>query len=127
MNRIERFRTIALLAVGALAAPAFAGNPTVGSFYAEIARVRHMTAVDAASAEAGLRAAGFKLPVLPLDKGLTEGDVVGISGAMGLRVTTQHPTQAIGESQLTVFSTVFGAQLKGATVDGSGNVIQVLS
>jgi hypothetical protein len=69
-------------------------------------------------------AAGFRLPVVPLDKALTEGDVVGVSHAMGIRVTTQRPGQPFGEAQLSVFSAVFGNQLRGAAVDRAGNVYQ---
>lgn len=124
MNRISRIRMIALLAVGACVAPAFASDLTVGRFYSEIARVRQMSAVDAVSAEHGLRAAGFKLPVLSLNKGLTEGDVIGIAQAMGIRVTTQRPSHPFSDEQLAVFSEVFGGQLKGAAVDRKGNVFQ---
>src|SRR5262245_38930216 len=113
MSRANRIRMFALLAAGTLVAPAYAGDPTVGRFYKEIARVRHMAAVDAASAEANLRAAGFRLVALPLDKELTEADVTAISHAMGIGVTTQRPSQRFGERQLSVFLTVFGQQLKG--------------
>ncbi|HEX4826304.1 MAG TPA: hypothetical protein VFV19_18535 [Candidatus Polarisedimenticolaceae bacterium] len=125
MIRNNRLRAFALLAVATLLAPVFASDLTVGHFYSEIAKIRHMPAVDASSVEAGLRAAGFKLPALALNKALTEGDVIGISNAMGIHVTTQRPSQPFGEQELTVFSAVFGQQLKGAAVDGHGIVYQV--
>jgi hypothetical protein len=102
---------IALLAVGAAVAPAFAGNVTVGRFYTQLAQAKHLVSVDAASAEANLRGAGFNLPRLALDKGLTEGDMTAISTTLGLAVTTERPTQLITESQLNTFMASFGNQL----------------
>jgi len=102
---------IALLAVGAAVAPAFAGNVTVGRFYTQLAQAKHLVSVDAASAEASLRGAGFNLPGLALDKSLTEGDMTAISTSLGLAVTTERPTQLISESQLNTFMASFGNQL----------------
>jgi hypothetical protein len=102
---------IALLAVGTVVAPAFAGNVTVGHFYTQLAQAKHLVSVDAASAEANLRGAGFNLPRLALDKSLTEGDMTSISTSLGLAVTTERPTQLISESQLNTFMASFGNQL----------------
>src|SRR5260221_12726127 len=99
MRRVNRFGMIAVLAVATVVAPAFAGNVTVGHFYTELAQAKHLVSVDAASAEANLRGAGFSLPKLALDKSLTEGDVASISSALGLVVPTAKPTQLISESQ----------------------------
>src|SRR5882672_9558935 len=95
MRRVNRFGMIAVLAVATVVAPAFAGNVTVGRFYTELAQAKHLVSVDAASAEANLRGAGFNLPKLELNKGLTEGDMTSISNALGLVVTTEKPSQLI--------------------------------
>jgi hypothetical protein len=111
MRRVNRFGLIAVIAAAAVAAPAFAGSVTVGRFYIEIAKAKHMGAVDATSAEANLRSAGFNLPSISLDKSLTEFDVASISRTLGLSVTTTHPEAAISEGQMGQFITSFGSQL----------------
>ena len=111
MMRVNRFGLIAVLAVATVVAPAFAGNVTVGQFYTELAQAKHLVSVDAASAEANLRGAGFNLPKLALDKSLTEGDMASISSALGLAVTTSRPSQLISESQMSTFMSSFGSQL----------------
>jgi hypothetical protein len=113
---------IAVLAVGTVLAPAFAGSVTVGHFYTELAKAKHLVSVDAASAEANLRGAGFDLPKLALAKSLTEGDVTAISNALGLAVTTQRPSELVSDSRLNTYMTSFGSQL-GAPVRG-GNPYQ---
>ena len=120
MRKVNRLGMIAVLAVGAVVAPAFAGNVTVGRFYTQLAQAKHLVAVDAASAEANLRGAGFNLPRLALDKSLTEGDMTAISTALGVSVSTERPTQLISESQLNTFMSSFGNQLgvqKGSTAN----------
>jgi hypothetical protein len=111
MRRFNRFGLIAVLAVAAAAAPAFAGNVTVGRFYTELAKAKHLGAVDASSAEASLRSAGFRLPQLGLDRNLTEGDVTSISSALGIAVTTSRPTSAVSETQMNQYLSSFGSQL----------------
>jgi len=120
MRRVNRFGLIAVLAVVAAVAPAFAGNVTVGRFYTEIAKAKQLTAVDASSAQASLRAAGFSVPDLALGKALTEGDVTSISNALGIKVTTSRPTELVTESQLGQFMNSFGSQL-GGTSELKGN------
>ena len=120
MRRVNRFGMIAVLAVGTVMAPAFAGNVSVGRFYTELAQAKNLVSVDAASAEANLRGAGVNLPKLALDKSLTEGDVTTISNALGLVVTTERPSQLISESQLNTFMASFGSQLGAPTVKGTG-------
>jgi len=116
MRRVNRFGMIAAIAVFAVAAPAMAGNITVGRFYTEIAKAKHMVVVDASSAEAGLRGAGIKLPQLSLNKDLTEGDVTAISTALGLAVTTNRPSELVSESQMNTFMSSFGGQLGAGTI-----------
>jgi len=120
MRRVNRFGMIAVLAVGTVVAPAFAGNVTVGRFYTELAQAKNLVAVDVASAEASLRGAGINLPKFALDKSLTEGDMTAISNALGLAVTTERPSQLISESLLSTFMASFGSQL-GARAVGVGN------
>jgi len=118
MKRVTRFGTIAVLAVAAVVAPAFTGDVSAGRFYKELAQAKHLVSVDAASAEASLRGAGFGLPALPLNKSLTEGDVTSISNALGLKVTTQKPSQLISEAQLNSYMFSFGSQLAAKTLGG---------
>jgi hypothetical protein len=106
---------IAVLAAAAVALPALAGNVTVGRFYTELAKAKHLGAVDATSAEANLRSAGFRLPSLSLDKTLTEGDVAAISTSLGLSVTTTRPTAVVSDSQMGQFVGSYGTQLGGTS------------
>jgi len=101
---------VALLTLGTAVAT-FAGNVTVGRFYVELAKAKKVSAVDAVSAEAGLRQAGINLPKLSLDKGLTEGDMKSISASLGLTVKTEQPAAAISETQLSTFMSSFEPQL----------------
>src|SRR6516162_9225277 len=110
MTRFNRFGMIAVLAAAALALPAFAGNVTVGRFYTELAKAKHLGAVDATSAEANLRAAGFHLPSINLDKTLTEADVAAISTSLGVSVSTSRPTSVVSESQMSQFVGSYGTQ-----------------
>jgi len=112
MRRFNRFGLIAVLAVAAAAAPAFAGNVTVGRFYTEIAKAKHMSAVDAASAEASLRGAGYRLPQLDLSKDLTESDVTSISKSLGRSVTTSRPAASVSETQMNRFMASFGQEIE---------------
>src|SRR5262245_61899344 len=115
MKKVQRFGLVALLAVSTAVAPALAGGVTVGRFYKDLAQAKHLGAVDGPAAEASLRGAGFNLPNLSLDKSLTEGDMTSISGALGLTVTTNKPSQLISEAQLNTFMASFGSQLGGKT------------
>jgi hypothetical protein len=117
---------IAVLAVGTVMAPAFAGNVTVGRFYTAVAQAKHLGSADAASAEASLRGAGFSLPTLDLSKSLTEGDMTSISSALGLRVTTEKPSQLISETQLNSFMASFGSQIGATAVKGNTFETQTL-
>jgi len=110
MTRFNRFGMIAVLAAAALALPAFAGNVTVGRFYTELAKAKHLGAVDATSAEANLRAAGYRLPSIALDKTLTEGDVAAISTSLGVSVSTSRPGSPVSESQMSQFVGSYGTQ-----------------
>jgi hypothetical protein len=114
MKRVNRIAIMAALAVAVAALPARADTVTVGRFYTEIAKAKRITAMDATSAEANLRAAGYLLPNLAHSKTLTEGDIVSVSEALGLNVTTSRPSEAVNETQLSQFVSSFSTQL-GAT------------
>jgi hypothetical protein len=118
---------IAVLAVVSVVAPAFAANVTVGRFYTELAKAKHLVAVDAASAEANLRGAGVNLPNLALDKSLTEGDVTSIASSLGVAVTTARPSQPISETQMNTFMSSFGGQIGAPKVKGGGDPFQINS
>ena len=126
MRTVNRFGMIAVLAVATVVAPAFAGNVTVGNFYTELAQAKHLVSVDAASAEANLRGAGFNLPKLGLDKSLTEGDMTSIATSLGLTVTTDRPSSPISELQMNTFMSSFGGQIGAPTV-GAGSLFQTQS
>ena len=127
MKRVNRFGMIAVLAVGTVMAPAFAGNVTVGRFYTELAQAKHLVSVDAASSEASLRGAGYSLPKLALNKSLSEGDMTSISNVLGVAVTTQKPSALVSETQMGTYMSSFGGQLgfasatKGAGVTDPNN------
>ena len=120
MMRVNRLGMIVVLAVGAMAAPAFAANVTVGQFLTRLAEAKHLVAADAASAEANLRSAGFNLPRLELGKPLTEGDMTAISNALGVAVTTERPSSLITDTQMATFMTSFRGQI-GVTTPRVGD------
>jgi hypothetical protein len=111
MKGFDRLGIIAVFAVCAALTPAVAGEVTVGRFYNEIAKAKHLTSGNAAAAEASLRGAGIDLPRLALGKSLTEGDLTSISNALGVAVTTQKPSQPVSEVQLNTYMATFGSRL----------------
>lgn len=128
MPRIARVNLLlVLLAVAALVAgtTAMAAPRTVstGQFLVEVAKAQRLDAADPASAANSLRAAGFKLPDVALDKPLTEGMVTSIASALGIRVTTKNPDASFGADQmdnfLKNFSRELSAQAGDTTVAGS--------
>ena len=118
MTKAISLGLVGVLAIGTALTSAFAGEVTVGRFYTELARTKGLASADAASAEAGLRGVGVKLPDLALDKPLTEGDVTSISNALGLAVTSHSPARPISEPQLNLFITAFGSQIAAPTAPG---------
>ena len=117
-NRIR----FGLAAAGVLAAGFFGGvalakSATVGDFLVAIAKAKSLSAADPASARASLVASGVVLPSLPLDKGLTEGDVVSIGGAVGVPVTTQNPSAAFDAAHIDKFISKFGETLASSGGD----------
>lgn len=100
-----------LLGVFLLSGPALAKSATVGDFLIGIAKARNLAASDPASAKAALQSSGAVLPPLSLDRTLTEGAVVQIGDALGLKVTTTHPTAPFDSGQVDAFLSVFAKQL----------------
>jgi hypothetical protein len=117
MRRVNRFGPIAALAVTMWVVPAFAGGVTVGRFYSAVAQAKQLISTDEASSEASLRAAGFELPQIALDKNLTEGDLTAISKALGVAVTTHRSSQPVSASQLDTYLSVFAARLRASARD----------
>ncbi len=124
MRRVDRLGVIAALGIALAVAPSFAGNVTVGRFYTELAKAKHVVAVNAPSAEASLRRAGVNLPRLALDKSLTEGDLVSISRSLGLAVTTGQPAQLVSKGEVIEFLSSFGSQIGAPTLRGGGGPFQ---
>ncbi|HEX5045301.1 MAG TPA: hypothetical protein VFV75_20565 [Candidatus Polarisedimenticolaceae bacterium] len=106
-----------VLAAGFFAEVAFAKSATVGDFLVAIARAKSLSVADSASARASLMASGVVLPPLALDKGLTEGDVVSIGGAVGVPVTTQNPSATFDTANIDSFISTFGKKLASSGGD----------
>ncbi len=91
-----------------------AGQPeTVGDFLLRIAHVKNLSADDAATAESALRDSGHAIPQLALDQVLLEKDVVAISKAFGLNLTTRTPQDRFTRAEIERFVTIFGSHLTG--------------
>jgi hypothetical protein len=102
---------VALLLVAATPALA-AGEFTVGKFIQELARTKNLNATDARIAVDSLRSVGIRIPEqIRLDQRLTEGDVVEISRAIGLRVSTNNPEAPFTEEQVSNYVQAFSAEL----------------
>ena len=100
-----------ILAVTAIPALA-ASESTVGLFVQKMARSKNLNATDATIAADSLRAVGVQLPPnLRLNKRLTERDVVEISRAAGLSVSTTDPEAPFDEDQVDRFFLAFGSEL----------------
>ena len=132
MRNLIRFgaMTVAVLMVAAVVAPTLASSEvTVGRFVQELARHKNLNATDVQIAVDSLRSVGIRLPEgMRLNARLTEGDVVSISRAAGLRVTTSNPNAPFNGEQVQSFMFALSNELAddGATVDtvrpyGEGN------
>jgi len=100
--------------------PAFAGEQTVGDFVVKIAELKNLTATDGKMAARSLRTAGYVVPVLDLNKALTEGDVVAISKSFGIRVTTSTPDAAFDKGRVDTYLAIFGGDLGKLGNPGDG-------
>ena len=94
-------------------APALAADVTIGQFVQELARAKKLNATDARTAVDSLRTVGVRLPAdMRLSARLTEADVVQISRAAGLLVSTANPEEPFDQDQMDQFFVVFGAELE---------------
>ncbi len=122
MKNLKSLKVVAavLIAFAMLAAPALAAGQdlTVGKFLIEIAKVKQLDAVDAATARLALANAGIKIGEMDLNKTLTQGDVVQISNAAGIPVSTTTPESAFTNDQMAVYISTFRPELDA---DDSGN------
>lgn len=106
-----------LLAAALVAVVSIAGaqdKATVGDLLLKIAEARQIDARTPADASATLRADGFAVPARGLEDPLTEGLVVEIAGAFGVKVTTASPTALIDATQVDSFMAAFTTELSGA-------------
>ncbi len=115
MKNLKSLKVVAavLIAFAMFAAPALAAGQdlTVGKFLIEIAKVKQLDAVDAATARISLANAGIEIGNLDLNKKLTQGDVVVISTAAGVPVSTTTPEAEFTSDQLAVFIVTFAPEL----------------
>jgi hypothetical protein len=91
---------------------------TVGWFVSEVAKVRGLNVSSEAGAVTALKSSGVALPALDLTKALTEGDVVAIGSAVGVKTTSQTPDALFTRSRAQTFLSTFGSEIAGRG-DGS--------
>ena len=115
-------RTWKMIAWGAAVLVAFAvftpvaadSRVTVGDFVMELARVKGFTPSSAVDARASVVSAGIAIPVVDLDRTLTQADVVAIGNAAGLELTSSTPEAAFTGDEVSAFLVSFAPEL-GAT------------
>jgi len=113
MRSVTRSVLAVAVLLAAIGAPALAAEVSVGQFVQELARAKKLNATDARIAADSLAAVGVRLPAeLKLSERLTEADVVQISRAAGLLVSTTNPAAPFDEDQMDQFFVVFGAELE---------------
>ena len=112
----------ALIAVAGLLVPAMAADYTTGDFVKRVAAQKNLASSTVNAAASSLRQAGYQLPALDLDAALTEGDVVGISNVLGIRVTTSQPGAAFSETQADGYFAAFSSELSGNVQPSAGDL-----
>ena len=108
----------ALIAAAGLLVPAMAADYSTKDFVMRIAAEKNLAASTGPVAVNSLRQAGYKLPALDLDSALTEGDVVGISNALGIRVTTTQPGAVFTQSQAEGYFAAFSSEITSDPTSG---------
>jgi len=115
----------AVVLLAAAVAPSLAADVTVGQFVQELARAKKLNATDGQIAAESLRTVGVHLPAdLRLSNRLTEADVVRISRAAGLLVSTANPEAPFDDEQVDRFFVVFGSEL--AAPPGDDPIVEPL-
>jgi hypothetical protein len=98
-----------------------ANNPTVGDFLTAYAKALNIELPANATSEtivATLRASGVKLDAtVDSAKSLTQGDVVRIGKANGLRLSSSNPEDAFTSVEMGQFFASYGAVLAGTNGD----------
>jgi len=115
-----------LLGVSLIAGVSVVGaqdQATVGDLLIKIAEARKAEARTAADASTSLRASGFAVPSRGLDDPLTEGLMVEIAGAFGVKVTTSSPGMLIDARQVDSFMAAFSTELSGDVDSTTGDVL----
>ena len=90
----------------------------------EIAKVKNLPALNAATAKHSLIAAGINVAKIDVNKTLTQGDVVAISNAAGLRMTTSTPEAPFTNEQMGNFISSFSLDLGGNRADDGNSTRQ---
>ena len=114
--RIVRSFAIGLAVLALVATSgAFASNPvTVGDFLSAYARALNIELPANAGTDtvvAALKASGVKLDTVDPAKALTQGDVVRIGKANGLRLSTRNADSAFSLVEMNQFFTSYGNTL----------------
>jgi hypothetical protein len=118
MNRLAKLLCL-LLFVSVAALPAAAATPTVSDLVVTIANANGLQPADGAEAVSQLRGLGANLPVLDLSAPLTERNVVLVSSAFGVRVTTQRPADRFSSGEMRQLVSAFGDQFNLGPDGGS--------
>lgn len=112
-------RGVVLLVALTLCVPALAADVvTVGDFVMELARVRGFAVSDAAHAKVLIESTGITLPTSDFDRLLTQGDVVAIGNASGLRLSSSTPEVTFTGDEVAAFLVSLAPEL-GATDGGN--------
>jgi len=117
--KLRHLSALVLALMLATTVPALAaGDFTVGQFLQELAKAKNVNATDARIAVDSLRAVGIRIPAdLDTSASLTEGTVVDIAKAAGLRVSTNNPSARFDEDQVGSFFSAFATELGVSETD----------
>ncbi|MHC4165301.1 MAG: hypothetical protein ACYSUM_24600 [Planctomycetota bacterium] len=111
--RLAALATLILSLALSSAHPAAGDDVTVGRLVQEIARVLELDATDARVARESLSRAGLSLPAdLDLNAALTEAEVVRVSRAAGLKLTTSRPEARFHQQRLDRYLTTFTGEIR---------------
>ena len=114
---------LGLVLIAAMSVAGAQDQATVGDLLIKIAEARKTEARTATDASTSLRASGFAVPSRGLDDPLTEGMMVEIAGAFGVKVTTASPGMLIDARQVDSFMAAFSTELSGDVDPTTGDVL----